>query len=80
VAYSLEVFQISIFLIFRLSLSARAACPAYLIPFDLLKLSTNQPTKPLNMMPGYWHPVQLPNYLTSYLLTIDGGISGVMED
>jgi hypothetical protein len=55
----------------------RAACPAYLIPFDLLVLSKNQP---LYMMPGYWHLVQLPNYLTSYRLTFDAGISDVMEE
>jgi len=40
-------------------------------------LSTNQP---LYMMQGYWHVVHLPNYLTSYLLTIDAGIPGVMEE
>jgi hypothetical protein len=44
---------------------------------EAINKSTNQPP---NMMPGYWHPVQLPNYLTSYLLTIDGGILGVMEE
>jgi hypothetical protein len=52
------------------SLSARAACPPYLILFDLLKLSTSQSTNhdspPFYMMRDYWQPVQLPNYLTSH--------------